>query len=86
MINSSQFFEQMNKQQSTLFLLIRTISPYSGADILLGTFAKIEEAKSCKRSYVNQYDLDQKKDPWHKQPYKDIRVIASNREAAKRGR
>lgn len=65
----------MNNLQSPLFLLIRKISPYSGADILLGVFSELEKAEQFRNSYVQQYRNFPEKDPWRKQAYKNPIIL-----------
>ena len=55
---------------STYFTLVRKISPYTHADILLGVFSKLELAESVKEKYYQKYLKNPLLYPWHKQAYK----------------
>ena len=47
------------------YVLLRRISAYSGADIVLGVFPKLTAAESARDAYLIRYQ-----DPWHEQSYK----------------
>ena len=51
-------------------LLIRLISPYTEANLLLGVFSTLKEAQTAHTEYISQYKDGKKKDPWKEQAYK----------------
>lgn len=51
-------------------LLIRSISSYTGATLLLGVFSTLEEAQAARTKYISQYRDGEKTDPWKEQAYK----------------
>ena len=53
-----------------LYALTREISPYSGADILLGIFPDLHTATTARDSYLRRYQDSPATDPWHSQAYK----------------
>jgi hypothetical protein len=54
-----------------MHLLIRRISPYTGADVLLGAFLTAKEAAAAKLKYAARYADKPDADPWRDQAYKD---------------
>jgi len=65
----------MNTTYSTVFLLIRKISPYSGENILLGIFLNRVQAQEAQSQYIGKYDDNPEQDPWRKQSYKNPMVL-----------
>lgn len=57
-----------------MYLLKRTISPYTGADLLLGVFVSRHQAESARRAYVARYRSGTKSDPWAEQTYHDVQL------------
>lgn len=55
-----------------MYILKRTISPYTGSDLLLGCFRDIREARATRDSYIRQYKNNQKEDPWKGQAFHDV--------------
>jgi hypothetical protein len=53
-----------------LTILIRKVSPYMSANILLGVFTSPEEADRNRNAYLASRTQAQTSDPWHHQPYK----------------
>lgn len=53
-----------------MYILKRCISPYTGADIILGCFRTVEEAQHARHQYIQPYQNGTKRDPWKKQAYK----------------
>jgi hypothetical protein len=51
-------------------ILIRKISPYMEASILLGVFTSPEEAERNRKAYLASRAETPASDPWHHQPYK----------------
>jgi len=54
-----------------MHLLIRRISSYTAADVLLGVFETAEQAQSARAAYAARYAADPDSDPWREQGYKD---------------
>ncbi|MEM8858823.1 MAG: hypothetical protein AAGD96_10910 [Chloroflexota bacterium] len=53
-----------------MFLLLRTISSYTNADLLLGVFSTEENAQLIKQQYINRIKADPKSDRWRDQGYR----------------
>ena len=51
-------------------ILIRKISAYVGADVLLGVFATAQEAERHRNGYFAMRTETQVSDPWREQPFK----------------
>src|SRR3954454_3566780 len=51
-------------------LLIRKISPYLGANVLLGVFPTAREAEQHRDAYFAMRTQTPASDPWREQPYK----------------
>ncbi|MBI3554462.1 MAG: hypothetical protein HY077_18350 [Elusimicrobia bacterium] len=49
--------------------LIRTISEYTDADLLLGVFSSAKAAASARAEYIARYKSGAAKDPWARQAY-----------------
>lgn len=54
-----------------MYALIRLISAYSGADILLGIFSTKEKANSVRNDYIAALQSGSREDPWREQAYKE---------------
>ena len=54
-----------------MYLLIRLISPYTEANLLLGVFRTRNDVQVARTQYIAQYQDGRKEDPWKKQGYKD---------------
>lgn len=52
------------------YILIRKISNYDGADLLLGIFDDRAKAEQCRADYLTR--LKKTSDPWAKQSYRDV--------------
>lgn len=52
-----------------LYLLKRTISPYTGEDLFLGIYDNIDLANKQKQRYINNCKI---KDEWEEQAYRDV--------------
>lgn len=61
-----------------MFLLVRQISPYTGADVLLGVFTSAERAESCRAAYLERRASGQESDPWRDQAYRDRGLTSSD--------
>lgn len=61
-----------------MFLLIRRISPYTGADLLLGVFVSAEQAGAARADYLARYATGLASDPWHEQAYKAAGLVESD--------
>lgn len=55
-----------------MYILKRTISPYTGSELLLGCFRDFREARATRDSYIRQYENNQKEDPWKGQAFHDV--------------
>jgi len=55
-----------------MHLLMRSISPYTGEDLLLGVFRTRVEAEAARRTYVVNV-LHSSSDPWAKQAYHTVK-------------
>ena len=55
------------------------ISPYSGADQLLGAFRSREDARRARREYIETLGRGDKADPWKAQVYKTVNLNADLR-------
>ena len=53
-----------------LTILIRKISAYLGADVLLGVFPTGQEAEQQRHAYLAMRTQTPASDPWREQPYK----------------
>ena len=51
-------------------ILIRQISAYLAADVLLGVFPTVQDAEQCRNAYFAMRTQTPASDPWRKQPYK----------------
>jgi hypothetical protein len=54
-----------------MYLLIRNISEYTAAHVLLGVFGTAEELERARGEYTAKYTADPTSDPWRNQAYKD---------------
>src|SRR5262245_56173723 len=54
-----------------MYLLIRRISEYTAAHVLLGVFSTAQEAEAAKVAYARRYAADPLGDPWREQAYKE---------------
>ncbi len=54
-----------------MYILIRKISPYTGADIVLGLFCQKSQAEIATGNYLSHYYLYPEEDPWKDQAYVD---------------
>jgi hypothetical protein len=57
-----------------MYLLKRTISPYTGSDILLGCFNNLHEAQGARERYILQYKNNEKDDPWKGQAFHTVNL------------
>lgn len=57
-----------------VYILLRRISSYTGADLLLGAFFTLEEAEAAKSTYLWRYEAAPETDPWREQAYKKTRL------------
>lgn len=55
-----------------MFLLKRTMSPYTECDILLGCFRNLEDAQKARNFYIQQYIGEKKDDPWKGQAFYNV--------------
>lgn len=62
------------------FLLIRRLSAYTSADVLLGVFTTAALADAARAAYLARYAADPTSDPWHEQAYKDDGLVAKDLE------
>jgi hypothetical protein len=53
-----------------MYLLIRHISEYTAAHVLLGVFGTAEEIERARGAYTAKYTADPTSDPWRDQAYK----------------
>jgi hypothetical protein len=51
-------------------ILIRNISAYLGADVLLGVFTTAQDAEQYRNAYFTTRTQTPASDPWREQPYK----------------
>jgi hypothetical protein len=56
--------------------LIRHISEYSGADLLLGVFTTDAGAQEARAEYIARYARCCFRDPWARQPYRRVSLTA----------
>lgn len=61
-----------------MYLLIRKISAYSGADILLGVFVRQQDAETARIEYSKRYARSPQSDPWYDQGYKSPGLTAED--------
>ena len=54
-----------------MYILIRKISPYTGADIVLGIFCNKSQAEITAGNYLSHYYQHLEDDPWKDQAYVD---------------
>lgn len=52
-----------------MFLIIRKISAYTNADIIIGIFSTLENANNAKEKYITQCKIS---DKWAEQSYKNV--------------
>ncbi len=62
----------------TYHALIRKISTYSGADVLLGVFHEQLAAEDARERYLARYHPSPQSDPWHEQSYKPEGLAAED--------
>lgn len=62
------------------FLLIRRMSAYTSAHVLLGVFTTAALADAARAAYLARYAADPASDPWHEQAYKDDGLVAEDLE------
>ncbi|MCY0987009.1 hypothetical protein OV203_07740 [Nannocystis sp. ILAH1] len=62
------------------FLLIRRMSAYTSAHVLLGVFTTASLADAARAAYLARYTADPASDPWHEQAYKDDGLVAKDLE------
>jgi hypothetical protein len=55
-----------------VYLLKRTISPYTGSDLVLGCFTNFQEARDTRELYIQEYKNSTKVDPWKGQAFHDV--------------
>jgi len=60
----------LKRHPQIMHILIRKISPYTGADILLGVFTDAASAEFTRSLYWQMRANDAEGDPWHKQCYR----------------
>lgn len=61
-----------------MLLLIRRISPYTGADVLLGVFTAAAQAEAARAEYLERYAAGRRSDPWRRQAYRDEGLSAQD--------
>ncbi|PCC72115.1 hypothetical protein SAMN02745121_01324 [Nannocystis exedens] len=57
------------------FLLVRRISAYTAAHVLLGVFSTASLADAARAAYLERYAADPASDPWREQAYKDDGLV-----------
>ena len=69
-----------------MFLLIRTISSYTNADLLLGVFTTGEDVRLEKQKYIGRIRANPDSDRWKNQAYrpdfdleKDLYIVSSSK-------
>ncbi|WP_434419988.1 hypothetical protein [Nannocystis pusilla] len=62
------------------FLLIRRMSAYTSADVLLGVFTTAALADAARAAYLARYAADPASDPWREQAYKADGLVAEDLE------
>ncbi|WAS95226.1 hypothetical protein [Nannocystis punicea] len=68
---SEQARPVMSSEHVDMFLLVRRISAYTGADVLLGVFTSPERAQAARAAYLSKKcAADPASDPWHEQAHK----------------
>lgn len=60
------------------FLLVRRISAYTGADVLLGVFTAASLADDARAAYLARYAAEPASDPWRRQGYKEDGLSADD--------
>lgn len=56
--------------------LMRRISAYSGADLLLGVFTTDKGARAARAEYIARYKGGRSRDPWARQAYREGSLAA----------
>jgi len=62
----------LNVRVISMYILKRTISPYTGSDLLLGCFRDFRQARETRDYYIQQYKSNKKDDPWRGQAFHDV--------------
>ena len=57
-----------------MYLLKRTISPYTGPDLLLGVFISEDTAQAARQKYLSKYLGNPRSDPWREQAYHEVNL------------
>ena len=57
-----------------MYLLKRTISPYTSHDVLLGCFSSRGKAQAAREQYLKRYQDQPNDDRWKEQAYKDVEL------------
>ena len=57
-----------------MYLLKRSISPYTSHDVLLGCFRSLEKAQTAREQYLKRYQDQPSDDRWKEQAFKDVEL------------